>query len=52
MRTNLRKFNEDQLWNLYGQKIESAAEIRKELKRRLSEPRLKVVRKGRVNNSF
>lgn len=47
MNRNLRKLNEDQLWDLYRRSVENAADIKREIQRRLKPQRLKVVRDNR-----
>ena len=47
MSVNLRRLNEDQLWRLYGQQVENTAQIRREIKRRLSVPHIRLVRRNK-----
>jgi len=38
MNINLKRLNEEQLWSLYGQQIENAVDIKREIKRRSIPP--------------
>jgi len=52
MSINLKKLNEEQLWDLYAHEIEYASKIKGEINRRLSNPQLKVVRNRKFKKRY
>lgn len=52
MNMNLRRLNEEQLWDLYAREVELASKIKDEIKRRLSVPKSKVIRSRKFKRGY